>query len=130
VGALRSHPLLGHLRPRFLGLQLASRHSRLGDAIRVATPDGENLRRMEALGVTRMTMDDVAMAAGIQAVAIGLQAWVEGPAGATVQAVLTGEPQNRPAARRLVISLLSGGNVDMAVLSDFVPETGIIPAAG
>ncbi|MGE0201505.1 MAG: pyridoxal-phosphate dependent enzyme [Candidatus Melainabacteria bacterium] len=121
VGALRENPALEHLRPRFLGLQLASLNSRLGDAVRVAAPDGENLRRLDALGVVRMTMDDDAMAAGMQAVENGFNTWVEGPAGATVQAVLTGEPQNRPAARRLVISLLSGGNVDLSVLSGFIP---------
>jgi len=103
-------PLFRGVNVRFLGLRLASPDSTLGDAIRVAAPATCNQTVFEALGIPIFTMDDPDMARGMAAARQDLGVAVEGASGGTLCPVLD-HALYQPSPKRLVVCILSGGNV-------------------
>lgn len=103
-------PAFRNVQVRFVGLRLADLQAPLGDAIRVAQMAPDNLQALTALNVSIESMDQAAMAQGVRFVKTDLGQAVEGASGGTVFPALTREDL-RPHARRLIISVLSGGNV-------------------
>ena len=95
---------------RFVGLKLDNLNSLYGDAIRVREIAAGNRLLFESLGIPQCIVDDEGMAAGMLAVQGDLGEKVEGPSGATLNYVLNTE-NAQPSASRLVVCLLSGGNV-------------------
>lgn len=102
-------PAFRNVNIRFLGLRLADLQAPLGDAIRVAQIAPDNLQALNALNVSIQTMNQEDMAQGVRFVQNDLGQAVEGASGGTVYPALKAEEYS-PSPRRLVVSLLSGGN--------------------
>lgn len=102
-------PAFRNVNVRFLGLRLEDLNAPLGDAIRVAKMAPANEIALQALGVTVKTMTQSQMEHGVNFVRHDLGHAVEGASGGTLHPVLSDEAY-KPNARRLVVSLLSGGN--------------------
>jgi threonine dehydratase len=96
---------------KFMGLRLASLESQYGDAIIVKHPAPGNGELFEALEIPVERVTDEMMYQGMKTVFEDIDARVEGPSGVTVVPVLTRDDW-RPTETRLVVSLLSGGNVN------------------
>lgn len=96
---------------RFLGLRLANPESSLGDAIRVNRVASRNQRLMDTLKVENLRLQDDQMAQGRLAVKKDLGVWVEGASAGTLAAVLGPVVEYSLSDHRLVVCLLSGGNV-------------------
>lgn len=96
----------------FLGLRLADFNARLGDAVRVHQVAPGNQALFDALSIPVLDMDDDTMLFGMKAVESDLGVQVEGPCGATLYPVRQLDAY-QPTENRLVISLLSGGNVTL-----------------
>lgn len=94
---------------RFAGQRLDDFNSPLGDAIRVAHMADSNKVLLENLQVPLRDMSNADMAKGMQFVQSDLRAKVEGASGGAVYPVLA-EENYKPGPKRLVISVLSGGN--------------------
>ena len=94
---------------RFAGQRLDDFNSPLGDAIRVAHMADNNRTLLDALNVPLREMSDVNMAQGMQFVQADIGAKVEGASGGAVYPALA-EADFQPSEKRLVISVLSGGN--------------------
>jgi threonine dehydratase len=97
---------------KFVGLQLKSLETVYGDAIRVKETASTNRMLFSSLGVDVMTLEDAQMAEGMRHVHQDLGVYVEGASGGTVIPVLH-EKQYAPTRKRLVVSVLSGGNVNV-----------------
>lgn len=102
-------PAFRNVSVRFLGLRLDDLNAPLGDAIRVAEMAATNEVALQALGVTVQTMTQEQMEQGVDFVCHDLGHQVEGASGGTLHPVLSDE-NYQPNERRLVVSLLSGGN--------------------
>lgn len=102
-------PAFRNVSVRFLGLRLDDLNAPLGDAIRVAEMAASNEIALQALGVTVQTMTQDQMEQGVDFVRHDLGHQVEGASGGTLHPILSDE-NYQPNERRLVVSLLSGGN--------------------
>jgi threonine dehydratase len=102
-------PAFRNVSIRFLGLRLDDLQAPLGDAIRVAQIAPDNLQALKALNVSIQTMSQEDMAQGVRFVQNDLGQTVEGASGGTVYPALKTQEYS-PNPRRLVVSLLSGGN--------------------
>lgn len=102
-------PAFRNVTVRFLGLRLDDLNAPLGDAIRVAEVAPANEVALQSLGVTVNVMTQAQMEQGVDFVSHDLGHRVEGASGGTLHPVLSDE-NYQPNERRLVISLLSGGN--------------------
>jgi len=94
---------------RLSGQRLDDFNSPLGDAIRVAHMAESNKIMLDALQVPLREMSNADMEAGMKFVQTDICAKVEGASGGAVYPVLR-EELYRPSAKRLVVSILSGGN--------------------
>jgi threonine dehydratase len=103
------HPRFQTLAVKLMGLRLADINSALGDAIRVKYPDADNTTVFKLMDVTTQTMTDTQMRQGMDWVWHDIGATVEGACGGTLMPIL--EKQLEPSPQRLVVCLLSGGNV-------------------
>lgn len=103
-------PRFRHLKVQCVGLQLDSLEAPLGDAIRVQQVGESNAHLLETLQVPLLPLSNADMAAGMELVHNDLGVWVEGASGGTVIPTLM-LSEYEPNARRIVVSLLSGGNV-------------------
>lgn len=102
-------PAFRNVNVRFLGLRLDDLNAPLGDAIRVAAMAPANELALQSLGVTVRSMTQAQMEQGVEFVRHDLGQPVEGASGGTLYPVLSDEAY-KPTPRRLVVSLLSGGN--------------------
>jgi hypothetical protein len=102
-------PAFRNVSVRFLGLRLDDLNAPLGDAIRVADMAPANEIALQALGVTVQTMTQDQMEQGVDFVRHDLGHQVEGASGGTLHPILS-DDNYQPNERRLVVSLLSGGN--------------------
>lgn len=102
-------PAFRNVSVRFVGLRLDDLNAPLGDAIRVAEMAPSNAVALQSLGVTVQFMTQDQMAQGVDFVRHDLGHAVEGASGGTLHPVLSDE-SCQPNERRLVVSLLSGGN--------------------
>lgn len=102
-------PAFRNVNVRFLGLRLDDLNAPLGDAIRVAAMAPANELALQSLGVTVRTMTQAQMEQGVGFVRHDLGQQVEGASGGTLYPVLSDDAY-KPTPRRLVVSLLSGGN--------------------
>lgn len=102
-------PAFRNVNVRFLGLRLDDLNAPLGDAIRVAAMAPANELALQSLGVTVRTMTQSQMEQGVEFVHYDLDQPVEGASGGTLYPLLSDEAY-KPTPRRLVVSLLSGGN--------------------
>ncbi len=106
-------PAFRNVNLRFVGLRLEDLQAPLGDAIRVAQIAPDNLQALNALTVSIHTMSQEDMAQGVRFVQNDLGQTVEGASGGTLYPALKW-PDHSPNPRRLVVSVLSGGNVNPA----------------
>jgi threonine dehydratase len=97
---------------RFVGLRLQNQFTKYGDAIRVKHVAEGNEAIFNQLDIPQWKVSDDMMAWGMQYVASDLGDKVEGPSGATVYMALNREAL-LPSATRLVVCILSGGNVSV-----------------
>lgn len=102
-------PVFRNVSLRFLGLRLEDIDAPLGDAIRVAQVAPGNAVALQALDVKVNFMSQAQMEQGVAFVRSDLSHPVEGASGGTLHPVLHSDAY-RPSTKRLVISLLSGGN--------------------
>jgi threonine dehydratase len=102
-------PAFRNVSLRFLGLRLASLDSELGDAIKVAKVADFNEACLQALGVPLRPLTDAEMRQGMDFVHADLGDRVEGASGGAVSPALV-DAFNYPTAKRLVVSIISGGN--------------------
>lgn len=102
-------PAFRNVNVRFLGLRLEELDATLGDAIRVAQVADFNSNALSALGIPLLPMSDKHMAQGVSFVSDDIGHKVEGASGGAVYPALT-HPAYQPSAKRLVVSILSGGN--------------------
>lgn len=102
-------PAFRNVQLRFLGLRLNDLQAPLGDAIRVADMAPANAAALQVLTVDVQTMTQTQMETGVAFVRCDLNQVVEGASGGTLHPVLS-DANYQPNARRLVVSLLSGGN--------------------
>lgn len=108
--AVAWEPAFRDVALHFKGLRLENLESALGDAIRVHTVAESNLELLNALNVPLETVSDEQMAVGVDFVKSDLGHRIEGASGAAVAWALEKE-SCKPTGNRLVICLLSGGNV-------------------
>lgn len=94
----------------FVGLRLGDFASPLGDAIRVHAMASTNQQVFTHLEINTQRLSDADMRLGQQTVRDDLGVVVEGASAGTVVPVLT-QPECQPTDHRLVVCLLSGGNV-------------------
>jgi threonine dehydratase len=94
----------------FVGLRLQNMFTKYGDAVRVKHPAAGNLAVFEALHIQQLKMSDEMMAWGMQYMLEDVGDRVEGPSGAPAFIALN-RPEFAPSAQRLVVALVSGGNV-------------------
>lgn len=97
---------------KLVGLRLQNQSTKYGDAVRVKHVASGNELVFEALNVDCRKMSDEQMAAGMLAVYDDIGDKVEGPSGATATVALQFE-ELRPTPERLVVCILSGGNVSV-----------------
>jgi len=102
-------PVFKNVTIRLAGQRLDDFNSPLGDAIRVAHMADSNKTLLENLQVPLRDMSNENMAQGMDFVKADLKAKVEGASGGAVYPALA-EPDYQPSDKRLVISVLSGGN--------------------
>ncbi len=97
---------------KLVGVRLSSLDTVYGDAIRVDQVASGNRMLFDYLGVSVHEIHDGHMAEGMQQVREDLGVYVEGASGATLYPALY-LPEFSPRANRLVVCLLSGGNVNV-----------------
>lgn len=95
---------------RFIGLRLDDINAPLGDAIRVPEIARSNQLALRTLEVEMALMSEDDMQAGVGFVAHDLGQHVEGASGGTLAPVLFRD-DCKPTDKRLVVCLLSGGNI-------------------
>jgi threonine dehydratase len=109
--ASASHPAFAGKILSMTGLRLSHLDSQYGDAIKVKHLGPDNAYLFNTLNVALGTMDDTDMARGMAYLHHDLNhARLEGSAGGPVAHVL-GHPELGPSPERLVVCVLSGGNV-------------------
>jgi threonine dehydratase len=108
LGALWE-PVFRNVSIRLAGQRLDDFNSPLGDAIRVAHMADSNRILLENLQVPLRDMSNAHMAEGMDYVLADLGAKVEGASGGAVYPALA-DADYQPNQKRLVLSVLSGGN--------------------
>ena len=99
-----------NIKLRYVGLRLQNQSTKYGDAVRVKYIAPANEATMDALAVERLKMSDEQMAHGMLGVYYDLHEKVEGPCAAT-WAWAQHRDDLAPTASRLVVCVMSGGNV-------------------
>jgi len=97
---------------KIVGLRLQNMSTKYGDAVRVKHPAESNLAILNALNVEQVKMNDDHMAWGMKETFRHLGDRVEGPSGAPLYMAMHHEAW-KPTAERLVICMVSGGNVSL-----------------
>jgi threonine dehydratase len=95
---------------KFVGLRLQNLFTKYGDAIRVKSVAEGNQLVFETLGIPQFKISDEMMAWGMQYALNDLGDKIEGPSGATVYTALH-RKDCLPSEKRLVVCIVSGGNV-------------------
>lgn len=101
---------------KFVGLRLQNMRSVYGDAVRVKTVASGNQLVFDSLDVELQPICDERMADGMLKAYDDLGDRVEGPSGSTVHTAFREDLDYKPSEERLVVCLVSGGNVN-----DFPP---------
>lgn len=109
MAALRD-PRFENINIKFIGLKLGDHNAKYGDAIRVKKTDPSNEAILKSFGTSFLDIDDTHMEFGMNGVIEDVGIYVEGAAGATLYPVYHIE-DCKPSKERLVINILSGGNV-------------------
>ena len=97
---------------KFVGLRLQNMSTKYGDAVRVKSPAEGNQAIFNALNVITAKMNDEQMAWGMKETFRHLGDRVEGPSGAPLF-MATHIDAWKPTRERLVICMVSGGNVSV-----------------
>jgi threonine dehydratase len=119
--AAMTDPRYQRIKLRLLGLRVEDLQSEVGDAIRVKHLGPGNQLLFDYLEVPLLTMTDAEMMDGIRFAYDDLKAPVEGAAGGTLYPP-TQLDDWKPTDKRLVISIVSGGNIRPEQFNKIVPH--------